>query len=834
MKQNQSHFPWVPVIAVIAVIAAGVFYLLTRNTGEKLNANGMNLIVITLDTTRADRIGAYGYPTARTPNLDRLAKEGVMFEHCYSPVPVTLPSHSSIFTGQYPVGHGVRDNGAFFLDSSAVTLAEKMKELQPGYHTAAIIASFVLLSKFGLNQGFDRYDDSLKINEMINNFDSEITADQVYEKFNRWFETRKKEKDNFFAWVHFYDPHVPYAPPDRYKQQFDDNLEGLYNAELAFTDHYVGNIISDLEQAGMLENTLVIVTGDHGEAFGEHQEYGHALFCYQESIKVPLIFYNPRLFNGGMRVPHRVNLVDIMPTVLQMYGLDIPPGVQGKSFVNLLAGGKEKKERTFYAESMHGKEEMGWAPLTAIITGNYKFISLPEPELYDLSRDSGEKKNLFREKNRLARELDKQLMNLVRTCSTPVGSGKSQGDSQRQLTESDKAHLQTLGYISAFSGKTASNLDPKKGILLKNRFNRIEDQIDNDRLEEARSELEKMAEEDPEHLPPQYFGSLIRIYKQTGSPEQVIDTWEKAIVAFPQNQHFKINLAFEFFHMNRLTESETLADQILKENSKYTRAYILKSKIRERGLLMGEALRYLEEARQLEPENVSLTLSYARMLGKNRNFKKVAALCRELLANYSPSPPLDLKARIGVVLTEAHQDDAALELLTEVTGHDNAGAESWDYLGVLRFRKGQYPEAMAAYAKAIEKEPKSGKTYNNLGTLYLTLFLKSKDPGEHRRAIEAFDRALELDPDLASALNGRGSAYKFANRFPEAVSDWKRAIAVNPGFTEVYFNLGVTYLQMKAPKDALTYLNQCKEKFYHRLPPSARQRLDRLIRQAGG
>jgi len=176
-----------------------------------------------------------------------------------------------------------------------------MKE--KGFQTFAVIATYVLLAKFGLNQGFDLYDDSLKVNVILNNYDSEIKADEVYAKFNQWFEKRSNPQEKFFAWIHFYDPHSPFDPPSPYKEKFGPRPEGLYDGEVAFTDEFVGKIIQDLETADLLEQTLVVIVGDHGEAFGEHLEYGHSIFCYEENLRVPLVFYNPGSFPGSSPDP---------------------------------------------------------------------------------------------------------------------------------------------------------------------------------------------------------------------------------------------------------------------------------------------------------------------------------------------------------------------------------------------------------------------------------------------------------------------------------------------------------------------------------------------------
>lgn len=839
-RQNHQHpvrrrQPWLGIsAALVLAVVVFIIFLLTTTTKKDIfgKCSNLNLMVITLDTTRADRIGAYGYQPAETPNIDRLAATGILFENCYAPVPITLPSHCSLFTGRYPLGHQVRDNGTFLLKKDEITLAEKMKE--QGFQNYAVIAAYVLLARFGLNQGFDLYDDSLEVNVIFKNYNSEIKADQVYTKFSRWLK-KMNPQEKFFTWIHFYDPHSPHDPPEEYKKRWGNNPEALYNGEVAFVDKFVGKIIDDLKTANLLEQTLVVIVGDHGEAFGEHQEYGHAIFCYEQNLKIPLVFYNPKVFPGklkGLRVKNRVSLIDIMPTILELYGQEIPGQIQGQSFAHLLTAHKEKKERTFYIESMHGKEERGWAPLTGIIYEQYKYISLPEPELYDLTTDSNEKDNLFWKKNRLAREMDERLMNLVSRYST---RDKTDGaDSRRQLSERDTKHLQTLGYISAFSNKTNTNLDPKKGVIFDNKFSEIEKDITGGDLDQAETRLQEIVKGSPKTHFPKYFELMMTINRKRNDMNNVIRITRQAVEAFPQVTNFKVTLAQVYFDTNLLEEADKTAIEVIQAAPTESRAYILRGRIAEKKDRIPEALSYFEKALALEPQNVSLKVSYAKLLAENKNYSKSGEICKELLTNQEVLKDPTVKTKLGVVLVEIHQDDLGYKVLTEVKEANNANAEMWNYLGIFYFRKKQYDQALNAYQESIKLDPAIAETYNNLGALYLTIFLNNRDMQMRDLAIKAFNKALELDPKLVSALNGRGSAYKFSNRVRDALKDWNKVIAIKPGFTDAYFNIGITFLQINQKKEALKYLNMLKEKFYQQLTGRDKQRLDRLILQAGG
>ncbi|HJS75217.1 MAG TPA: sulfatase, partial [Vicinamibacteria bacterium] len=265
---------------------------------------GQNLLVITIDTLRADRVGAYGDSKARTPHIDRLAHEGVLFEQAVAQVPVTLPSHASLFTGLLPPTHGVRDNTYFRLDSRAQTLAETLKA--SGYETAAFVAAFVLDGTFGLDQGFDFYDDEVSGAATTTGTIAERRGELVSRSFVSWLEKRSSDRP-FFAWLHFFDPHLPHAPPPPY--------EASYGGEISYVDEQVGRVLEALAAKGEGDDTLVVLTSDHGESLGEHGEKSHGFFVYEATLRVPLILKSARSLPGEVRIAPPVRSIDILPTV---------------------------------------------------------------------------------------------------------------------------------------------------------------------------------------------------------------------------------------------------------------------------------------------------------------------------------------------------------------------------------------------------------------------------------------------------------------------------------------------------------------------------------------
>src|SRR5437660_3710536 len=358
-----------------------------------------NVVIVTIDTLRADHLGCYGYKHIRTPNIDALAADGVRFERAYTPVPVTLPAHTAIFTGSYPMLSGIHDFSANKLNPQQPTLASALKE--HAYSTAAIIGSAVLDSRFGLNHGFDFYYDHFDFNRLLEtNLDEmERPGNVVADVALDWLSKNYQKK--FFLWMHLYDPHYPYRPPPPYSQEYASRP---YDGEIAFADAQVGRLLRFLKEKGLYQNTLVVLSGDHGESLGEHGEKTHGFFIYNATLQVPLIVKLP---HGTMatQVATRVSLTDIMPTVLHILKLDIPSHVQGRNFLPLIDVKQPNAQGSLYAETFLPRLHFNWSELRGIETDKYHFIDAPKPELYDLSKDPGETQNLLPQKKAVGEEM---------------------------------------------------------------------------------------------------------------------------------------------------------------------------------------------------------------------------------------------------------------------------------------------------------------------------------------------------------------------------------------------------------------------------------------------
>src|SRR5436190_14102981 len=338
----------------------------------------LNLLLVTLDTTRADRIHAYGFDGIETPNLDRLAREGVLFEQAIASAPLTLPAHSSIFTGKFPPAHGVRDNGGFFLDDKETTLAER---LQPrGFATGGFVGAYVLDHKWGIAQGFQTYFDDFDLSkyQTLSLGSVDRPGNEVANKALAWLD--KVSASRFFGWVHFYDAHSPYTPPEPFKSRYAGRP---YVGEIAFVDSQVGRLLAYLDEHDLARNTVVVVMGDHGESLGEHGESTHGFFVYQSTTHVPLLVRSPYDSMQGRRVGDVVRSVDIVPTTLELLGVRTSEAFEGASVVPLMTGGKKELGVAAYSEAIYPRFHFGWSDLRSLTAGRYKYIAAPRPELYD-------------------------------------------------------------------------------------------------------------------------------------------------------------------------------------------------------------------------------------------------------------------------------------------------------------------------------------------------------------------------------------------------------------------------------------------------------------------
>ena len=434
-----------------------------------------NILLITVDTLRADALGAYGNTAAATPVIDRLASSGVRFDTAHAHSVVTLPSHASILTGRLPPEHGIRDNAGFRLAQSEETLATVLKTR--GFTTGAFVSGFPLDSRFGLARGFDVYDDSFVDATPRPAFlEQERAGRDTVAAATRWLQAQTGSR--WFCWIHLYEPHFPYSPPERFTTRFAGDP---YAGEVAAVDEAVAPVLGPILDAGAGGDTLVVLTADHGESLGEHREATHGVFAYEATLKVPLILYYPPLLKPRVSSAS-VRHVDIAPTILQMLQLPAMAKAQGRRLVDVARGGAAD-DVAVYFEALSGSLNRGWAPLTGVIANGMKYIDLPDPELYDLNADPQEARNLA--------SLRPADVDMRRTLLRTFPSGEVRPTDE---TAEVKNRLRALGYITADRKETAasgSGDDPKQAIATDNQLQQITSRyVSGDRagaLEESRA-----------------------------------------------------------------------------------------------------------------------------------------------------------------------------------------------------------------------------------------------------------------------------------------------------------------------------------------------------------
>lgn len=514
-----------------------------------------NVLIITLDTTRADHFGFTGYEAARTPYFDAFATEkAVSFDDAIAAVPVTFPSHTTIMTGTFPVFHGVHDNDGYFLDDGVTTLAEILKT--QGFTTGAVLAAFPLDSEVNLDQGFDTYDDDYQADWTAAEVGDrgpfsfgflERKADRVNLAVGRWLEDHERER--FFLWVHYFDPHQPYDPPPPYDSVFAGDL---YDGEIAFLDENFGRLLEMLEARDLMENTIIIVVGDHGESLGEHSEPTHAHFIYDSTIRVPLLIAVPGgRFQPGARVATQVRTVDIAPTVLDLLGLPPGPEMQGASLAPLLEDPTLDWSTSALVESYYNKFHYGWAPLRGIRTDGFKLIEAPTPELYDLAHDPSELINLAPSNPDRVIELRAQLQGMVRELES-ADLGRS---AAAQIDDETRQKLEALGYLGGESTTSeraapypapeelAALIDAKSRVVLLRYLNFINEMMRAQRFDEVLPVIYNALDIDPENF---------RLHMNLANSLAALGNWEKALEASSRAQAIQPESAEAFSITGRI------------------------------------------------------------------------------------------------------------------------------------------------------------------------------------------------------------------------------------------------------------------------------------------
>jgi arylsulfatase A-like enzyme/Flp pilus assembly protein TadD len=588
-----------------------------RNKVKLPGAPSCNILLITLDTTRADHLGCYGYKPAKTSNLDRLAREGIRFARAYCPAPLTLPSHASIMTGLYPVTHGVRNNG-HDLPSGIKTLAEILKGR--GYSTAAFVSAFSVDSRFGIDRGFDVYDDTFRSDSPFKTQNAERRAEETFAGFSRWMENNGK--DRFFGWVHYYDPHLPYDPPSPYKEEFNRNP---YDGEIAYMDQFVGAVLERLKEKGILERTIVVVAGDHGEGLGEKVETGHGIFLYEETLRVPLIFHNPEVFPRAQVIENQVRLIDVAPTILEIIGLkNEAAGMTGQSLVHWLRG-KSREDLDSLVETFYPRENFGWSELVGLVSGRWKYIQSPRPELYDVMNDPGEREDLVASSAGKAGEMKKKLeQELLGSSAGNRSAGKRTG-----VRPEDQERLRSLGYLNfAPAGRGTALPDPKEKIPLLKLIQQAQVYEFEDNYAEAEQVYLKVLEDVPDS-PAGYVNLAIAQARQRKF-DQAIRTLNEGIARIPDSEILLVRLGHTHLVTGRPREAFETMNKVLSLNPRNVDALTVCAGILDTEGHKEEARTDADRALAVEPESRYLRMSYAGNLASGGRLREAIEVYKKL------------------------------------------------------------------------------------------------------------------------------------------------------------------------------------------------------------
>jgi arylsulfatase A-like enzyme/Flp pilus assembly protein TadD len=691
MKKNRlSSFLFTLLICLII--------LLPKSLRSNAENTSQNILLITIDTLRPDRLSCYSDAHVKTPNIDSLAERGVLFSRAFAHMPTTLPSHTNILLGTTPLYHGVHDNSNFIVIDEFLTLAEHLKN--NGYSTGAFVGAFPLDSRFGLTQGFDVYDDNYGGQSLQEFTYVERKAEVVVDRAMDWL---KGQRNPWFLWIHCFDPHQRYDPPEPFKSQY----KHPYNGEVAYVDFALGKLLDYLEENNLTDETSIIFTGDHGESLGEHGESTHGYFAYNSSIWIPLIISSPGI--KADRITQEVCHIDIFPTVCDILGVEKPSFLQGVSLLPALKG-RRLARRAIYFESLYPYYSRGWAPLRGYIEGARKFIDSPIPEFYDLTKDFDELENLAH-KEKLSK-LNSRLEQLIEEQSI-AGETASRKELDREALQK----LRSLGYVSspqtARKEKYTPRDDLKTLLPFQDKLTRAMGAYHSGRTDEGVQLLEEIIAErkDFDHA----YSYLATLYKEQGRLKEAVNVLRQGLEHNPSS--YKIISTYGIF---------------LVEVGQYDAAI----EILGQGLALidydPELWNYLGVAYWSKGDYENALETYQKALSLDSNYPIVFNNLGSLyLSRLSQSKS-----------SSDYQN--ALQYFKKAIELDPTYASAYNGLGSAYGQAGDIDAAIFCWEKAVEFKPDFAYPLYNLGLSYLA-------KGNKRKALEYFQRYKEVNYKRLSA-----------------------------------------------------------------------------------
>ncbi len=665
-----------------------VLLLLALLAGARAAEARPNLVLLTLDTTRADHLGAWGWPHARTPHLDALAARGVRFVRCDTAAPITLPSHSTLLTGLFPPRHGVRDNGTFVLDRKVTTVAETLAAA--GYDTAAVVSAVVLARRHGLDQGFRSYDDELGPADATGMVESERTAEVTT---TAALAALTRLQAPFFLWVHYFDPHEEYRPP----AAFADRATGphrLYDGEIAFIDSEVGRLLARLPA-----ETVVVVVGDHGEMLGDHGELTHGLTLGPGARRVPLMLAGPGL-PGGVRRDCLVRTADVAPTLLALAGAAVPAGLDGRSLLSLARDGGPC-ERSSYAESFLPFFAYKWYPLRAISDGGSLYLAAPRPSLFDLERDPAEVQDLAPSSPKRMEVWGRRLDELLAALGERLNVTLQADD---VISEEQRRQLQALGYVGASGGGTvaATLPDPRAMTAIARQLHEATEQVQQGRCKEILPALQGIVRQDPHNFPALTLAG--QCLEEAGKLETALGLFEQASRENGLSAIPIANAAGVLLALGRKAEAEREYRRALTlDPTQAESASNLGRLLRERGAA-GEALGVLEAAVRAGGHGPAVYLERGLARAELGRLGEALADFREA-ARRNPTDPVPLENAARAAYQLGRKRESA-QLYEQLLRFAEERVDLWKTLGALYLYELDEPERAAnAFRRALVKEP---------------------------------------------------------------------------------------------------------------------------------
>jgi choline-sulfatase len=655
-----------------------------------------NVLLVTIDTLRADHVGAYRYALGATPTIDRLAREGVLLEDAVAQVPMTRPSHACLLTGRYPFEHGLRDNASGPLAAGTPTLASLMRAR--GYDTAAFVGAYPVSRPSGLDRGFDEFDDPFGGGEMSTTraARSERPAAEVVDRAIQWL--RKPRAAPFLLWVHLFDPHVPYEPPPPFRQRF---AKSPYDGEIAYADAQLGRLIAALDATGRRASTLVIVTSDHGEGLGEHGENEHMLFVYDTTLHVPLVLSWPGTLPASARVRGQFRSIDLLPTVLALVGAP-PAATSGASRAEILRAGGQIPDNESYAESLYGQLHFGYAPVTAIRTEGWKYVDLPRAELYRVSDDPHEEHNLLDTRASVAAALRTRLAALpARGTPTAAAPGAARVDPDAA------ERLAALGYLGGATAAAtgASGADPKDKVReftayeqgMRDALRRFHDRD----LKGAIRILEPLSRSSAESFNVEYY--LGRSLLESGRHGDAVAPLQRAVALAPTVGAAYIHLARAYVGAGRPADARATLEQGLTVAPSNAELHYALGRLLLQAGAVAPARAALERAKALDARDARIRADLSTAYRNSGDVAKARAEAEEAVRLDARSS--DARVALGLALGALGQETEAAAALGAALRLDPHHPDALFYLGIIDLRAGRKEEARQHLEALLARHP---------------------------------------------------------------------------------------------------------------------------------